>query len=125
MATLPVPALAQTETAPDESALDGDYLLVGAGIVYGPSYDGSNDEVVSPFPLLQGRLKGIEINPRPTTSYCALQRRSPVNLAQLSLDLLAGGKPANPNWPPHQESYNSEGSAEEAMNPATSMETAS
>jgi MipA family protein len=62
---LPVPALAQTETAPDESALDGDYLLVGAGIVYGPSYDGSNDEVVSPFPLLQGRLKGIEINPRP------------------------------------------------------------
>ena len=56
---------------------------------------------------------------------CALRRRSPVNLAQLSLDLLAGGKPANPNWPPHQESYNSEGSAEEAMNPATSMETAS
>ena len=67
----------------------------------------------------------IELNPRPTTSYCALRRRSPVNLAQLSLDLLAGGQPASPCWPPHQESYNSEGRAEEAMNPATSMETAS
>jgi predicted ATP-grasp superfamily ATP-dependent carboligase len=67
----------------------------------------------------------IEINPRPTTSYCALRRRSPVNLAQLSLDLLAGGKPANPNWPPHQESYNSEGRVKETMKPASRMETAS
>ncbi len=67
----------------------------------------------------------IEINPRPTTSYCALRRRSPVNLARISLDLLAGGKPASLGWPAHQENYNSEGSAEEAMNTATSMETAS
>ena len=67
----------------------------------------------------------IEINPRPTTSYCALRRRSPVNLAQLSLDLLAGGKPASPNWPPHQESYNSEGRVKETMKPASRMETAS
>lgn len=62
---LPTTALAQSETAPEKSALDGDYLLVGAGIVYGPSYDGSDDGVVSPFPLLQGSLGGVGINPRP------------------------------------------------------------
>lgn len=62
---IPMPALAQSEVAPEESALDGDYLLVGAGIVVNPSYDGSDDEVVTPFPLVQGSLKGVGINPRP------------------------------------------------------------
>lgn len=62
---LPVPALAQEVNVPEDSALDGDYLVVGAGVVYGPSYDGSNDQVVSPFPLVQGSLGGVAINPRP------------------------------------------------------------
>jgi outer membrane scaffolding protein for murein synthesis (MipA/OmpV family) len=56
------PALAQD--ASSESALDGDYLTVGVGGVYIPSYRGSDDYVVTPVPVVQGRYKGIEINPR-------------------------------------------------------------
>ena len=71
----------------------------------------------------------VEINPRPTTSYCALRRRSTVNLAGLSLELLAGRKPPPPSWPAHPESYDSEGNAEEInespMNPAATVETVS
>ena len=67
----------------------------------------------------------IEINPRPTTSYCALHRRSPVNLAGLSLDLLDGARPTSLSWPAHQESYNSEGRREEQPDPAALMETVS
>jgi outer membrane scaffolding protein for murein synthesis (MipA/OmpV family) len=43
---------------------DGDYLVLGAGAVLSPSYDGSDDYVVSPVPLVQGRLGGIGISPR-------------------------------------------------------------
>ncbi|PEQ14421.1 structural protein MipA [Novosphingobium sp. PC22D] len=64
MALAPVTALAQAGPEPEESALDGDYLILGAGVVYGPSYDGSDDQVVSPIPLVQGRFKGITISPR-------------------------------------------------------------
>lgn len=48
-----------------ENVLDGDRLTVGAGGVYGPSYEGSNDYVFSPFPLVQGSVHGVGINPRP------------------------------------------------------------
>jgi MipA family protein len=62
-----VPARAQ-EAAPDagqkQSALDGDYLAVGVGAGVLPSYEGSNDYKLSPVPLVQGRLEGIDINPR-------------------------------------------------------------
>ncbi|WP_404482350.1 MipA/OmpV family protein [Novosphingobium sp. BL-52-GroH] len=57
-----MPALAQE--APAENVLDGDYLTVGAGAVYVPSYRGSDDYVLSPVPLVKGRFKGIDINPR-------------------------------------------------------------
>lgn len=62
---LPAPALAQSAVAPAASVFDGDYLTVGAGAIYGPSYDGSDDYAVSPVPVVQGSLKGIEITPRP------------------------------------------------------------
>lgn len=62
-ALAPLPALAQT--APEGSILDGDHITVGAGGVYGPSYEGSDDYVFSPFPIVQGRLKGVVITPRP------------------------------------------------------------
>lgn len=65
LALAPVPALAQTEVAPEGSVLDGDHITVGAGGVYGPSYEGSDDYVFSPFPIVQGRLKGVSITPRP------------------------------------------------------------
>lgn len=57
-----VPAVAQEE--PVENVLDGDYLTVGVGGVYVPSYRGSDDYVVSPVPLVRGHFKGIDINPR-------------------------------------------------------------
>lgn len=61
------PAQAQ-ETARQDvtagTAYDGDYLSVGAGVVYGPSYDGSDDYVVSPIPVFMGSIGGIDITPR-------------------------------------------------------------
>ena len=48
-----------------ENVLDGDRLTIGAGAVYGPSYEGSDDNVFSPFPLIQGSVRGVGINPRP------------------------------------------------------------
>ncbi|QPC99201.1 MipA/OmpV family protein [Qipengyuania soli] len=48
-----------------QSVYTGDWLSVGAGVVYSPSYDGSDDYVISPLPIVQGKLGGIGINPRP------------------------------------------------------------
>ena len=55
-------------TTPDSyegTVFDGDFVTIGAGAVLNPSYDGSDDYVVSAFPLVQGSLGGIAINPRP------------------------------------------------------------
>lgn len=49
----------------EKSAFDGDWLAVGAGAIYSPSYDGSDDYVITPAPIVQGELFGIGINPRP------------------------------------------------------------
>jgi outer membrane scaffolding protein for murein synthesis (MipA/OmpV family) len=65
IAFAPAAAWGQTETMPEGSVFDGDYLVVGAGAVYGPSYEGSDDYFISPVPLVQGRLGGIGIAPRP------------------------------------------------------------
>lgn len=62
---VPAAAHAQTAVAPEDSVLSGDHLTIGAGAVYGPSYEGSDDHVVTPVPVVQGRLKGIDITPRP------------------------------------------------------------
>lgn len=62
---LPAAALAQPADIMEGSALDGDWLTVGAGVIYGPSYDGSDDYVATPVPVVQGKLKGIDITPRP------------------------------------------------------------
>lgn len=62
---VPCAAAAQTAVAPEDTALDGDYLTVGVGAIYGPSYEGSDDSVVTPIPVVMGKLKGIEITPRP------------------------------------------------------------
>lgn len=66
------PALAQGSAVPPPAAapaaveaLAGDYLVVGLGGVLTPSYDGSDDYVVTPIPLMQGSLRGVAINPRP------------------------------------------------------------
>lgn len=66
------PALAQdagepgvTTGIPEETVYDGDFLSVGIGVAYGPSYTGSDDYVIFPLPIVQGSLGGIDINPRP------------------------------------------------------------
>jgi len=48
----------------EPSVFDGDYLTVGAGVIYGPSYEGSDDIVATPVPVMQGRLAGVDITPR-------------------------------------------------------------
>jgi outer membrane scaffolding protein for murein synthesis (MipA/OmpV family) len=58
-----VPAAAQ-DAPSDQGKLAGDYLAVGIGAGYGPSYEGSDDYVLFPVPLVQGRLHGVGINPR-------------------------------------------------------------
>jgi MipA family protein len=57
------PAMAQ-DAASEPSVFDGDYLSIGAGAAYGPSYAGSDDYVVYPVPLLQGSFHGVGIDPR-------------------------------------------------------------
>ena len=50
--------------ANSRNVFEGDHLTVGAGAIYEPSYDGSDDYVVSPIPIARGRIRGIEISPR-------------------------------------------------------------
>jgi len=61
---LAAPVAAQDQGADEESVYDGDYLAVGIGVAYAPSYDGSDDYVVYPVPLVQASFRGIEIDPR-------------------------------------------------------------
>ncbi len=49
----------------DGTVFDGDWVSIGAGVAYGPSYEGSDDYVVSPLPIVQGSIGGVAINPRP------------------------------------------------------------
>lgn len=69
LAATAVPASAQDEQAPAQppaqaTVYDGDYLSVGVGAGYGPTYDGSDDYTLFPAPIVQGSLGGIKINPR-------------------------------------------------------------
>jgi outer membrane scaffolding protein for murein synthesis (MipA/OmpV family) len=71
-ALVATPALAQdSQAAPGPPADTGDtvyddtWLSIGAGVGYGPSYDGSDDYVAFPAPIIQGRVAGIGIQPRP------------------------------------------------------------
>jgi len=59
------PTFAQ-EVDTAESIYSGDYLLIGGGALYGPSYEGSDDYVIDPVPVIQGRVFGIGINARPS-----------------------------------------------------------
>lgn len=70
---LAAPASAQEEQAtagpPDNvseaTVYDDTWISIGIGGGYGPSYDGSNDYVFYPAPLIQGRIAGVGIQPRP------------------------------------------------------------
>jgi outer membrane scaffolding protein for murein synthesis (MipA/OmpV family) len=60
---LSAPVAAQ-EAAGEPSVFDGDYLSIGLGAGYMPRYDGSDDYVIYPVPLVQGSFRGVGINPR-------------------------------------------------------------
>lgn len=71
LATLSSPSLAQDQDAPErsgterpKSVFDGDYLTIGGGVGYSPSYSGSDDYSTVIFPLIRGSLGGVEISPR-------------------------------------------------------------
>ncbi|MDG5749256.1 MipA/OmpV family protein [Qipengyuania sp. XHP0207] len=49
----------------EDSVFDDNWISIGVGGVYSPSYDGSDDYVFTPIPIVQGRLGGIGIDPRP------------------------------------------------------------
>jgi outer membrane protein len=61
----PAVAFAQNEAVPEGSVFDRDHLTVGVGAIYGPSYEGSDDYVFSPIPVVQGKVAGVSITPRP------------------------------------------------------------
>ncbi len=48
-----------------DTVYDDTWLSIGAGVGYGPSYDGSDDYVAFPAPIIQGRIAGVGIQPRP------------------------------------------------------------
>jgi outer membrane protein len=50
----------------DDTAFDGDWLAVGVGVGVGPTYSGSDDYAVFPFPLVMGSLGGVGISARPS-----------------------------------------------------------
>jgi outer membrane scaffolding protein for murein synthesis (MipA/OmpV family) len=50
---------------PPDSVFDETWINIGIGVAYSPSYTGSDDYVLSPLPVVQGSVKGVEIRPRP------------------------------------------------------------
>ncbi|MGF7171503.1 outer membrane scaffolding protein for murein synthesis (MipA/OmpV family) [Sphingobium xanthum] len=62
----PPDPLSQSADAPAApTVFDGDYLTIGAGLAFGPGYEGSDSYVAFPVAGLQGRLAGFTISPRP------------------------------------------------------------
>lgn len=62
LATTATPALAQN--APDKSVFDGDFVVVGAGVAYGPRYEGSDDYSAYPIFGMAGRVGGVRFSPK-------------------------------------------------------------
>lgn len=68
LACVAVSAKAQEADTPPprpETVFDGDFLSIGIGAGYGPSYSGSDDYVFFPLPIVQASVGGIDIDPRP------------------------------------------------------------
>ncbi len=70
-AVMAAPAYAQATDAesakadaPDRGVFEGDWLTLGVGVGYGPSYDGSDDYVIFPVPIAQGSLGGFDFGAR-------------------------------------------------------------
>jgi outer membrane scaffolding protein for murein synthesis (MipA/OmpV family) len=60
--------------APDRGVFAGDWLTIGVGGGYGPSYEGSDDYVLFPAPLAQGSVGGFDFGARGPGLYVDLVR---------------------------------------------------
>ena len=58
------PPLQSSTVQPEKSAFSGDFVIVGAGPVVVPSYEGADELRVLPAGAVAGRIGGIEITPR-------------------------------------------------------------
>lgn len=63
-ASLP-PADVAAGGSQEENVYDDTWISIGVGAGLGPSYSGSDDYAVFPAPLIQGKVGGIGITPRP------------------------------------------------------------
>ncbi len=61
---LPAAAQEAPKIEPEQGVFDGNFLIIGAGPVAIPSYEGSDDLAVIPAAGIAGRIGGISINPR-------------------------------------------------------------
>ncbi len=55
---------APTEPSIEGSVFDGDWITLGLGAGYRPSYDGSDNYVVIPAPIIQGSVSGFDFGAR-------------------------------------------------------------
>ena len=68
----PFPALAQSSGSVEDRAaaeptiFDGDYAVIGIGGAYLPSYEGSDNYLITAAPLVQGSLGGLDFETRGT-----------------------------------------------------------
>ena len=58
--------------APDRGVFEGDWITLGIGVGYGPSYEGSDDYTVFPAPIAQGSLGGFDFGARGPGAYVDL-----------------------------------------------------
>lgn len=84
-AALCAPAIAQdgevpAPEIPNRGVFAGDWITVGLGVGYGPSYDGSDQYALFPAPLAQGSVAGFDFGARGPGLY---------------VDLIADGNSAN------------------------------
>lgn len=66
---LATPALAREDAAVPDVDLNADSLSVAVGAVYMPSYEGSDDYIVSPAGLIRGQVSGFNFFSRGTSFY--------------------------------------------------------
>lgn len=64
-ATVNLPPADVVAGSQEENVYDDTWISIGVGAGLGPSYSGSDDYVLFPAPLIQGKVGGIGITPRP------------------------------------------------------------